>query len=172
MGTPRIPRPPPTIGSGPIILRRWREEDAERYVDARDEDVLRWTTEPRVLTAAAVKTAIQQNEQTPAFISMAITEYGTVIGNIALRSDGFDSAGEISYWLAPEGRGKGAATAAVRLFCSWAFETLPLDRLWLKTFPGNVRSQATAERAGFRRTGEDASAVYFEQPRPASEPPA
>lgn len=59
---------------------------------------------------------------------------------------------EVSYWFAPEGRGRGAATTAVRLVAMWAFEAWArLERIELQTLPENAASQRVAERAGFKR---------------------
>jgi RimJ/RimL family protein N-acetyltransferase len=56
----------------------------------------------------------------------------------------------VSYWLAPAGRGGGAATRAVVLLAGWARE-LGMTRLTLHAHVGNVASQRVAERAGFTR---------------------
>jgi RimJ/RimL family protein N-acetyltransferase len=59
----------------------------------------------------------------------------------------------VGYWLRPEGRGRGAATEALRLVSRWAFEALGIERLNLITDPENTASQRVAERAGFVREG-------------------
>ena len=72
------------------------------------------------------------------------------------------------YWLAPWGRGRGIAVKSVKLLSQWAFDTLELERVILKTLDGNSRSQLVAERAGFQRQdgrGEkktEANIVWFE----------
>jgi len=58
--------------------------------------------------------------------------------------------GELHYWLSPVGRGKGIATASVRLLLDWAFETRGLMCVVIKTMSGNAQSRRVAERAGFR----------------------
>jgi RimJ/RimL family protein N-acetyltransferase len=58
---------------------------------------------------------------------------------------------EIGYWLAPEARGRGAATRALRLLSSWALRELPIARLQLTTDVENDASQRVATRAGFTR---------------------
>jgi RimJ/RimL family protein N-acetyltransferase len=45
----------------------------------------------------------------------------------------------------------GVATRAVELVASWAFGTLALERLELRTMEENTDSRAVAERAGFVR---------------------
>ena len=60
---------------------------------------------------------------------------------------------DVGYWLAPEGRGRGAMTRALRLLMRYAFEQRGLTRVELFTLLDNVRSQAVAERTGFRLAG-------------------
>jgi predicted acetyltransferase len=47
----------------------------------------------------------------------------------------------VGYWLAPEARGGGVATHAVRLLARWAFSELGLARLELTCGPDNEASQ-------------------------------
>jgi RimJ/RimL family protein N-acetyltransferase len=60
---------------------------------------------------------------------------------------------QVGYWLRAGARGRGAATAAVRLTAAWAFGELGIQRLSLLTAPQNQASQRVAERAGFTREG-------------------
>ena len=59
--------------------------------------------------------------------------------------------GFIGYWLLPTERDRGLATRAVRLLATWAMAAMDLHELRLVTEPGNLRSQAVAERSGFVR---------------------
>jgi len=159
MHTPCATPPEPLRGGG-VALRKWETEDAEWYVSARDSEVYAWTTETPTLTLEATREAIRRNGLTPLWVGLAVTdaESGALLGNLALRPTGEGPGeGEVSYWLALEGRGRGAATEAVRLLVNWAFESGAFRRLILVTKPGNTRSQAVALRAGF--TLEDADAV-------------
>ena len=61
--------------------------------------------------------------------------------------------GHVGYWCAPEARGRGVATRALRLLCRHALDDLRLDRLELVTDPDNRASQRVAEKVGFRREG-------------------
>ena len=67
----------------------------------------------------------------------------------------------LGYWLAAHGRGRGAATHAVRLLTGWALVTLGLQRIQLTCAPDNVASQAVAERCGFTREGVLRSHLAF-----------
>ncbi len=53
------------LQSGGVLLRPWRIEDARWYVEARDEEVFRWTTEKRTLTVQETEEAIERIESRP-----------------------------------------------------------------------------------------------------------
>jgi RimJ/RimL family protein N-acetyltransferase len=64
-----------------------------------------------------------------------------------------DGRWDIGYFLAPEARGRGVMTRAVRMLTEWAFDNLPVDRLEITTEPANAASRAVAERAGYTFEG-------------------
>jgi RimJ/RimL family protein N-acetyltransferase len=146
-----------------FLLRPWKVEDARWYVESRDDEVFRWTGESRDLTVEEAEAAIRRANESPDAACFAIVDSGILelLGNIALSFSGQDSTtAEIMYWLAPHGRGRGLATRSVKLLCRWAFDSLHLERVTLKTRGGNTRSQSVAERAGFRRMArEDGNAA-------------
>lgn len=139
-----------TLSGDSFYLRMWKPEDAVWYVKSRDEEIFKWTTEIRDLTVEQAKTAIKEANSNPTMHCYAIVESSTrrLMGNIALVVTEKDSA-EIMYWLAPEGRGRGLATKSVKLLSDWAFESLSIEEIVLKTHWGNILSQRVAERAGY-----------------------
>jgi RimJ/RimL family protein N-acetyltransferase len=161
-----------TLHGDGFLLRPWKPEDARWYVESRDEDVFRWTKEKRDLTVREAEEGIRQANSNPDAVCLAIVDNRSreLVGNIAMafREDSRKSA-EIMYWLAPRGRGRGIATDSVKLLCRWAFNSLGLERVTLKTPVGNVRSQKVAERAGFHRQdnknegGANAGGVWFDE---------
>jgi [ribosomal protein S5]-alanine N-acetyltransferase len=81
-------------------------------------------------------------------------ETGEVVGAVGLRlHEDYALQGSIGYWVAPEARGRGIATAALRIVSRWALRELGLPRVQLVTDPENEPSQRVAEAAGFRRDG-------------------
>lgn len=77
-----------------------------------------------------------------------------MLGAVGLVRPDWDAGrSEIGYWLAPEARGRGAATRAVRLLAPWAFETFALTKLEIRAHSDNPASQRVAERCGFVRAG-------------------
>jgi RimJ/RimL family protein N-acetyltransferase len=73
-------------------------------------------------------------------------------GIITLRAAGEDSV-EVSYGVAPDMRGRGLATRALKLVSAWALHELGVKRLRVQTARLNLASQRVAEKAGFVRVG-------------------
>lgn len=65
--------------------------------------------------------------------------------------------GVVGYHLAPQWRGHGFATRAVRLLSAWALDEAGLARLEAGVNVANTASQAVLARAGFRRVGRQQS---------------
>ena len=137
-----------------ILLRPWQVTDARWYVEVRDEEIYKWTTESRTLTIQETEAAIRQVNASETITSFAIvdTEEDRLVGNLALVIEAENqTTGEVMYWLAPSGRGRDIASQAVTLVCQWAFAKLDLAQVTLQTHVANLRSQRVAERAGFKR---------------------
>jgi RimJ/RimL family protein N-acetyltransferase len=152
-----------------VVLRPWHPDDAEWYVSARDDEVFRWTTEPRDLMPDDVRRAIDENTQRPAYAGFAITdaETGALLGNISLvPGDPAERSAEVSYWLAAEGRGRGVATDALHTVIRWAFEAARIERIELLTDGGNEASQRLARRLGFAADGQRGERLLFVLRRP------
>jgi RimJ/RimL family protein N-acetyltransferase len=79
---------------------------------------------------------------------------GALLGAVGVGVKPWDAGmAEIGYWLAPEARGRGAATRALVLLSRWTLREWPIGRLHLMADVDNTASQAVAERAGFTREG-------------------
>lgn len=137
-----------------VRLRAWADDDGDAawYAESvRDPLIQRFTTESPLLEADQVRAAIvalrTSDVQEGFVICDAVT--GARLGNISLYHDG--RSGEVSYWLAADARGRGAATHALSLFSAWSFKTVGLDELWLDVHQDNTASQQVALRAGYQR---------------------
>lgn len=138
-----VVRPDRIEGEG-FTLRRWNIEDAAWYVAARDEEIFQWTNERRDLTIAEAEQAFRRVNASQDALCFGIVDpvNQELLGNIALKlEEARPETGEIMYWLAPAGRGRGIAAKAVRRLCRWAFQAARLKRITLKTMRGNARSQ-------------------------------
>ena len=155
----RIVLPPDPLVDGTTALRPWRDSDLQAIVAAcQDPEVVRWTRVPEGYGEADARAyllgrydAIETGASAP-FAIVQAADPTQLLGSIALmRFDWTDRRGEVGYWLAPEGRGQGHVTRAVRLICALGFQTLGLERIELLAAIGNPASQRVAQRAGFTR---------------------
>jgi RimJ/RimL family protein N-acetyltransferase len=163
-----LPVPDPPLSDGTIRLRRWRTEDVPAVVAAcEDPSIARFSPViPYPFTEADARSWLQTQE--PARIAgesldLAVTSAASdeILGAIGLGDLRLTlRVACVGYWLAPQARGHGHMTAAVRLLASWAFDALGLARLELTTDPENVASQRVAQRCGFRREGELRSHMF------------
>jgi RimJ/RimL family protein N-acetyltransferase len=165
------PIPSEPLRGRTVLLRSWAVEEASWYVSARDDEVFRWTSEPPDLSVEAVREVIGRNRAHPRWVALAITDAmsGALLGNIALNPAGQPpGVAEVSYWLATESRGRGAATEALALLVEWTFASGAFNRIILHTMPGNERSQSVARRAGFTlvHTDETRHRFALDSPRP------
>jgi len=147
------------LDDGVVRLREWADDDAAWYAQSvRDPLIQRFTTESAELDAGEVLAAIVRlrASDTDAGFVVCDAVTGARLGNIALRHDG--QCGEVSYWVAAEGRGRGVATRALALFSTWSFEAVGLRELWLRVHRDNIASLQVAMHAGYRREpGRDKS---------------
>jgi RimJ/RimL family protein N-acetyltransferase len=142
------------LRDGALTLRPWRDADIPAIVAAcEDPEILRWLPMiPRPYTVADA-VAFVAGEIEPGAHQFAIDEDGRLAGSIALRVNEQNATGTLGYWCAPEARGRGIVTRALRLLCRYGFEELDLGRLELIADPDNAASQRVAEKCGFRREG-------------------
>ncbi len=145
------------LTDGSIVLRPWSLDDAPAVAAAcSDPEIPRWIPfVPSPYTdedaATYVQGCIEAGESRHPFAIVDAAD-GTFYGSIDMSVSAMQ-AGQIGYWLAPEARGRGTCTTALRRLCRFAFDELGLKRLELMTDPDNAASQRVAEKVGFRREG-------------------
>lgn len=157
------PLPPPDrpLTDGTVVLRLPWDADAPAIAAACcDPEIARWIPVPvpyrlddaRAFIAFAAEGWSSGRE--PTFV-IADPESRALDGAIAIhRRPDEPGRAAVGYWLAPEARGRGVATRAVRLVVRWAFDVEPtLVRMELLTLVGNEASGRVALRAGFAREG-------------------
>jgi RimJ/RimL family protein N-acetyltransferase len=155
-----IPLPDPPLVDDRVRLRPWREADLPAaHAGSHDPLVPRFTNVPERQSRAELTAFMASHEplrRSGAALELAIADAAddAFLGTIGLlRIDWPNARGEVGYWLAPHGRGRGAATSAVRLLARWALAALPLARIELHTDPDNAASRRVAARAGFTEEG-------------------
>jgi RimJ/RimL family protein N-acetyltransferase len=158
LNAPTIALPSEPLTEGETALRPWRESDVAPLVAiCRDEEITRWTRVPTVYGITAARAWVQESRALArggisAPFAIVSASAGDLLGSISLMRFSWEHVrGEVGYLLAPQARGRGHATRAVRLICAWGFATLGLERIELLAATGNLASQRVAERAGFTR---------------------
>jgi RimJ/RimL family protein N-acetyltransferase len=146
------------LTDGTVTLRVFEPDDARAiFAACQDPEIARFLPVPQPYTEedarvfVARRRADWEDEDERSF---AITHAGSggFLGAIARHRRG-EHRVEFGYWLAPEARGHGYASRALRLLAEWSLSEPELVRLELYTHPDNTRSGRVAERAGFSREG-------------------
>jgi RimJ/RimL family protein N-acetyltransferase len=156
-----LPAPEQPLRDGSVVLRRWRESDVPQLVEAcKDPEIPRWTAVPDLYTATDARAWVRgeplRREPHGDRVSFGIADGvkdDLLLGSISIMRIERGQSGEIGYWLAPWGRGRGAMVHAVRLLAGWSFEEFALRRIELAIAVDNHASNRVAERAGFSREG-------------------
>ncbi len=155
---PIYPDPPPTDGT--IRIRPWTMQDISTVEQAsHDPYIPTVTSVPSVYTDDEGRAFVERQwkrGESGAGISLCIIAEATdtAIGFIGLRLENrAHGRASFGYWVVPNARGRGVATAAVRLVSAWAFSTLGMARLEILVEPWNTGSISVAEHAGFQREG-------------------
>jgi ribosomal-protein-alanine N-acetyltransferase len=107
--------------------------------------------------ALAYREQAEEGRRAGRMITMAIVDAdsGALLGSCDMRyPDPEDPGlGEIGYLLAPDTRGRGAATRAIGMLVGWGFRELGMRRIQALVHPDNPASAAVLQRVGFQREG-------------------
>lgn len=147
-----------TLTDGAVTLRRWRPDDAPAvFFACQDPLIARFIPIPQPYTEDVARTFVTVRRGdwvTEDERSFAIVDAATdaLLGAIA-RHGPFGHRATFGYWLAPQARGRGVATRALRLITDWTIQTTDVIRLDLCTDIANVASGRVAARVGFEREG-------------------
>ena len=122
----------------------------------QDAAIQRWTLVPRPYTFADAEWFVAND---PEWLSRVVVdaESGEPLGMIGVH-DVIDGVADIGYWIAPWGRGRGAASAAVTRMVDLVGSMTRLTAVTARVAVGNVASRATVERAGFVERGREGGA--------------
>lgn len=85
--------------------------------------------------------------------NFAIDIDGKAVGGVGfvMGSDVERISAEIGYWLGEQYWGRGIMTSAVQEAVKYAFETLPIMRIYAGVFEYNIPSMKVLEKAGFKK---------------------
>jgi RimJ/RimL family protein N-acetyltransferase len=168
---PVVPLPGPELSDGFVVVRSLEPDDAPAVAAAcqdpliqercyfvpspyRLEDAERFIVEARreLVAGTVAHCAICAGS---GFAQSAGAPFvpGELLGAVNLANYPEREAAEIGYWVKRETRGRGVATAALRLVMRYAFEQVGVERLEIMTETPNLPSQRLAEELGFTREG-------------------
>lgn len=150
----RLPR-----GEGNVTVRRLHHGDAHSFAaGTEDAAVRRFGHLPlREYSAEIVREQIDGviarglADDTLAVLAIADASSDDFLGSIVL-FDLHECGAEVGFWLAPQGRGRGAASHGLSAVAHLAAE-VGLTRLTARTSPENVGSRRVLERVGFVQAG-------------------
>ena len=145
----RVPYPEPALADGRVALRKWREADVDciRLAGA-DPAITAGTTVPAAFTEAEGLAFIRrqwQRAEDGEGVSLAITDaVDRAVGLMWVAVRPQRGVGGLGYWVIPPERGKGYASASVRLVVPWALGALRLQRLEAWVEPANGKAPVTS----------------------------
>lgn len=142
-----------------LILRRWRQEDAEDlYRYAKDPEVGPIAGWPPHKSVEESREIIRSVLSGPEAWAICLKEDGRAIGAIELKLYGgrgcdlpqAEDECEIGCWLGKPFWGRGIVPEAARALLGRAFENLGMEKVWWGYYEGNERSKRAQEKLGFR----------------------
>lgn len=152
---------PPLIHGDAVRLRPLRACDVDRAHEACiDPEYVTWLGGDTSLTRERTRGWVaRETAVTADRLRWVITDSSDeFLGCVTVQNiDRRVGTAEIGYWVHPDARGRGLATAAVRAVVAHAFSTegMDLNRLSLAVADGNDASLAVARAAGFVECGRD-----------------
>jgi RimJ/RimL family protein N-acetyltransferase len=162
-------RPPdPPLSDGVVTLRPWGEPgDVEAITAAcNDRAIAEFLDQiPSPYTERDARAYIESSQfgwRQGTMTNFAIVSAGAAVGSIGVRwLEGLEAGtAEVGYWMAPEARGRGVCTRALRLVSRWVLADAGASRLQLRADEENVASNKVAQNAGFTREGVLRSSRY------------
>lgn len=141
-----------------LILRPWREEDAESlFKYASDPDVgpiAGWSPHASVEDSREI---IRTVFAAPEVYAVVLKSTGEPVGSCGIMTsdslhaaDMKDTEGEIGYWIGKPYWGQGLIPEAVRALLDRGFRDLHLSAVWCGYYDGNHKSRRVCEKSGFR----------------------
>ena len=142
-----------TLETERLILRPWREEDAEElYKYASDLDVGPSAGWPPHTSVENSREIISGVLSAPNTFAVCLKENGKPIGSIGFHRNDLaenDDEYELGYWIGKPFWGQGLIPEASREMLRYAFEDLKMNRIWCGYYDGNEKSRRVQEKLGF-----------------------
>lgn len=148
----------PVVPGHGLTLRPFADRDAALVIAAAADPLIPLiTTVPREPDPAAALAFVRRQHEratsgTGYSFAVAPTGQDVAVGQVGLWP-GPDGRASVGYWIGPQHRGRGFATAALALVSRWGLGLDGVHRLELYVEPWNEGSWRAAERVGYRREG-------------------
>ena len=141
-----------------VLLERLTDRHVQHLAELlQDPAVQRFTRIPVPVPEGFERTWLdvyEKGRQAGTHEAFVIVDGEELVGvAVAPRIDAEARTVELGYVVAPEARGRGTATEALRLLTEWAFSTLGALRIELLISSENGASRRVAERCGYTREG-------------------
>jgi ribosomal-protein-serine acetyltransferase len=163
------------LGNDAVLIPRTVAiaEAFQALVVANHERITRWNPGPeKPPTLEETRESLTRSGQAwlegtqlPLVIAVPEQTDWCLVGAVSLRIDRPARSGEIGYWIDAAREGYGLVTRAVTTVLDHAFGPLGLQRVELRTDPGNERSRNVARRLGFTQEGVLRQAAAFSHER-------
>lgn len=156
-----------------LILRPWREEDAESlYTYAKDPEVGPPAGWPPHTSVENSREIIRDVLSAPETYAVCLKD-GKPIGSVGLKLKGYtdmtdrDDECELGYWLGKPFWGQGLMPEAARELLRYAFENLNMRAVWCGYYDGNEKSHRVQEKLGFvyHHTTENLDVALLQEKR-------
>ncbi len=147
------------LSDGVLTLRPVQEADREGVtVEMSDPEHERWVGSSATPVAERVRIRMEHGVlrwlSGQAACLTVVSPEGGYAGSVDVYGTHLDwGVGMLGWALHPAARGRGLMRRSLRLAADWAFDQAGLARLEAGVAVENVRSQRTAEAAGFHREG-------------------
>lgn len=147
-----------------VIVRPWRDTDAQPFFDAIQESsahISQWLPWPTYHRTVDDTREFIRRQQARLIVREGIdglgifhAESGAILGGTGLHvHDWHLPSFEIGYWIRSTAEGKGYVSEAARLLTTFAFEHLHAERVMIRCDARNDRSKRVPERLGFTFEG-------------------
>ena len=161
------------IATDRLILRGWRESDAEPFLAmGNDPAVMEYLGPPLIRDDVDMMLARQNgflDTNGHCFWALERAEDGAFMGFCGIKPGALgtpvEGRIEIGWRLAQPYWGKGYAREAAEATLRWGWANLDVPDIWAITVPGNVRSWGLMERLGMTRRHD----LDFDHPLPGLE---
>jgi RimJ/RimL family protein N-acetyltransferase len=154
---------PAELGGSRVLVRPWRDEDAQPMFEAIRESAehigpwMPWPDRHRSVddTLEYIRHTQADLARRDAFgMGIFDRETGEFLGGVGLHPRTWDvPALEIGYWIRKAKEGNGYVTETVKLVTRYAFGRLGANRVFIRCDLRNTRSRAVPERLGFVNEG-------------------